>query len=273
MVEPADFPSIPVPPDPLRTIWSVLARMAGNRNAIALNLVARPNPETGEIRYWSSELNVLFPPLPAGSPLGGASFLKAVAIRSPSGWSIRGALPDAGEKSPEVLLWVAPLVHKNTAVGNSAGDKDRIPSSFPEDRPGSFLSRPENPGRFTEVSGPVPPGIPADSRPERCWLDIRWPALTQPEEERTEDKRSALSLRERGSSVPFRLELSFAGGRSIVVGGVYEPLPRTLSLSVRTGDDGIRSSWGKMQRDLSRDLAEVLSIRLSGTPGQNGEPE
>lgn len=272
MVEPADFPSIPVPPDPLGTIWSVLARMAGNRNAITLNLVARPNPETGDIRYWSPELNVLFPPIPAGSPLGGAPFLKALATRSPSGWSVRGRLPDAGEKSPEVLLWQAPLMHEKTAVDKSAGDMDRIPSVFPEDRPGSFLSRPDNAGRFTEVSGPLPPEIPAGSGPERCWLDIRWPAATLPEEERTKDKRAALSPRDRGS-VPFRLELSFAGGRSVVVGGVYEPSPRTLSLSVRTGDDGIRANWGKIQGDLSRDLAEVLSIRLSGTPGQSGEAE
>lgn len=271
MVEPADFPSVPAPPDPLRTIWSVLARMAGDRNAITLNLVARPHPETGEIRYWSPELNVLFPPIPAGSPLGGAPFLKAVATRSPSGWIIRGKLPDAPEKSPDVLLWQAPLMQEKTVVDKSAGNMERIPSVFPEDRPGSFLSRPDNAGRFTEVSGPIPPEIPAGSRPERCWLDIRWPAATWPEEERTEEKRSAISPRERGS-VPFRLELKFEGGRSVVVGGVYEPSPRTLSLSVRTGDDGIRANWGKMQKDLSRDLAEVLSIRLSGTPGQSGEP-
>lgn len=272
MVEPAGFPSTPVPPDPLRTLWSVLARAAGNRNAIALNLVARPNPETGEIRYWSSELNFLFPPIPAGSPLGGSSFLKAVATRSPSGWSIRGALPDAGERSPEVLLWQAPFTHENAAVDKFPGDRDRIPSVFPEDRSGSFLSRPDNSGLFAEVSGPMPPEIPVDSRPEMCWLDIRWPAATQPEEEGRQDKQAPLSPRERGS-VPFRLELSFAGGRSVVVGGVYEPSPRTLSLSVRTGDDGIRANWEKMRRDLSRDLAEVLSIRLSGTPGQNGKPE
>jgi hypothetical protein len=257
MVEPAGFPPIPVPPDFLRTIGSVLARMAGNRNAITLNLVARPNPETGEIRYWSSELNFLFPPIPAGSP---------------SGWSIRAALPDAGEKSPEVLLWQTPLMHENAAVTPSPVDKDRILSVFPEDRPGSFLSRPDNAGRFVEVSGPLPPEIPADSRPEMCWLDIRWPASTHPEEERTEDKEAPVSPRESGA-VPFRLELSYGGGRLVVVGGVYEPSPRTLSLSVRTGDDGIRAHWEKMQKDLSRDLAEVLSIRLSGTPGQNGKPE
>ena len=271
MLEPAGPGSSHPRTDLFQSLVSRLESLSENSAPLPLIFFARPHPRSGEVLYWSSDLDAWLPPLPPHSTPSRDTPLHVLVTRTGTEWVIHRRASDAGQDYVGDILWRLPAAVEKGAKSGSQDAPERANQS--PDRTAPFFSaRPSGNFLSVEVPGPLPDGLSGPFLPESCWLDIRWPVSPEipGEEERPDEK----SLRPPVLPVPFRLEVRFSGGRSIVLGGVYESSGRRMSLHARSSDAPILSRWEKMRPDVSRDLSEVLDIRLDerkGTQERGGE--
>ncbi len=264
MLEPAGSESFLSRNALFRSLVSRLDAISGKPDVLPLILLARPHPRDGDLRYWSSTLETWFPPLPSNGSSPRESPLHVLAVRSGTGWMIRKNRSGSGLENSGEILWRIALSSGEERKGGSP--ETAKTAQEPSDRKDpSFSSRPDVGAAFVERTGPLPGGLPISAFPERCWLDIRWPVVP---DESAEGEVQEKESRIRAPSIPFRLEVSFTGDRSIVLGGVYEPSGRRMSIHARSSDGQILSRWNRMRSEVFRDLDRVLDIRLDDRMAQ-----
>ena len=263
MLEPAGPGAFPFRTDPFRSLVSRLEGISPPSGVLLLTLLARPHPQDGLVRYWSSDLNVWLPPLPQNRDSPRENILHVLASRTETEWLIRTIGSDARPGSSGEILWKFPLAQTEERVAGSA-EKPEGTTLLSDRSPSLFSSRPEGSLSPAEEAGPLPAGMSGAFLPERCWFDIRWPdSPGDPQEDKKGVGRTSPS-----SAVPFRLEVAFSGGQSIVLGGVYEPDVRSISLSARSSSGPILSRWEQMRPEVAQDLSRVLNIRLDNRRGR-----
>ncbi|AKS22674.1 hypothetical protein LptCag_2461 [Leptospirillum ferriphilum] len=270
MLEPAGLGAIPPRTDLFQSLALRLEGLFPPSGALHLSFLLRPHPEDGKMRYWSSDLNAWLPPLPPGEASSRGNSLPVLVVRTETDWRIQKSLSGGRPDPSGEILWRFPLAGQGDKNSGLPGKREEGP--LLSDRTTPFFSSP--PGgslSAAEGSGPLPSGISPFFLPERCVLDIRWPA--SPEESGKEKSPDQKTVRPSSLAVPFRLEVGFSGGRSIVLGGIYEPDGRSLSLSARSSSGPLLSRWEQMRPEVAEDLSLVLNIRLADRRRGRGEGE
>ncbi|AFS52503.1 hypothetical protein BOX24_11855 [Leptospirillum ferriphilum] len=260
MLEPAGPGAFPPRTDLFQSLVSRLEALFPSSGNLLLNFLLRPHPEDGKMRYWSSDLNAWLPPLPPGGTSLRENRLPVLVVKTETDWQIQKSLSGGRPDPSGAILWRFPLEGQGEKSARFPDKREEV--ALLSDRTSPFFSSPPG-GTLSVVEGwgPLPAGISPFFLPERCVLDIRWP--DSPEESGKEKSPDGKTARPSSPAVPFRLEVGFSGGRSIVLGGVYEPDARSISLSARSSSGPILSRWEQMRPEVAMDLLRVLNIRLA----------